>query len=243
MEVKFIKSIIKEAEKISHKNYEVRQKDNNGDLVTNLDVEIEQYLIKQIKQKYPNFDIVSEEFNPNEKTTENCFIIDPIDGTINFANNIPLWGIQIACKKDGETIASAINLPKIDEFYYADKTGAYLNDKKISVREVPIKNAVYSIIGKNSLPSTEKIRKSYSKNHRNFGAACVAFAFMASGRIHGVNFRVEHPWDYEPGMFICKMAGAKVKSEEGFHATAMNQELLDVLEKETALSKSSQIMI
>lgn len=239
MEAEFIKSIAKEVEKISHKNYEVRQKDNDGDLVTNLDIEIEQYLIKQIKQNYPNFDIVSEEFNSNKKITKNCFIIDPIDGTINFANNLPLWGIQIACKKDGETIASAINLPKLNEFYYADKTGAYLNDEKISVREVSIKNAVYSIIGKNSLTSTEKIRKSYSKNHRNFGAACVAFAFMASGRIHGVNFRAEHPWDYEPGLFLCKMAGAKIKSEEGFHAVAMNQEFLDILEKETALSESS----
>ncbi|MDO4741846.1 MAG: inositol monophosphatase [Candidatus Saccharibacteria bacterium] len=243
MEAEFIKSIIKETEKISRKNYEVRQKDKNGDLVTTLDIEIEQYLIKQIKQKYPNFDIVSEEFNSNKKTTENCFIIDPIDGTINFANNIPLWGTQIACKKDGETIASAINLPKINEFYYADKTGAYLNGEKISIREVSIKNVVYSIIGKNSLPSIERMRKSYSKNHRNFGAACVAFAFMASGRIHGVNFRVENPWDYEPGMFICKMAGAKVKSKEGFHAVAMNQEFLNILEKETAFPESSQNML
>ncbi len=239
MEAEFIKSIIKEAEKISRKNYEVRQKDDNGDLVTNLDIEIEQYLIEQIKQNYPNFDIVSEEFNSNKKTTENCFIIDPIDGTINFANDLPLWGIQIACKKDGETIASAINLPKINEFYYADKTGAYLNNKKISIREVPIKNAIYSIIGENSPLSTEKIHKNYSENHRNFGAACAAFAFMASGKIHGVNFRVEHPWDYEPGMFICKMAGAKVKNKENFHAAAMNQEFLDILERETAPQRSS----
>jgi fructose-1,6-bisphosphatase/inositol monophosphatase family enzyme len=58
---------------------------------------------------------------------------------------------------------------------------------------------------------------------------------MASGRLHGVNFRTNRPWDYEPGLFICKMAGAKIKTSEGFHAAAMNQEFLDILEKETAL--------
>lgn len=236
MEVEFIKKIIKEAEKISHKHFEIRQKDNKGDLVTNLDTEIEQYLIKQIKTEYPDYTIVSEEFNPNNPTTDNCFIIDPIDGTVNFANGLPLWGIQIACRKDGKTIASAISLPKINEFYFADETGAYLNNQKISIKEVPIKNTLYSIIGCNSMRDIEKMRN-YSKNHRNLGAMSVAFAFLASGRIHGVNFRVEHPWDYEPGLFLCKMAGAKTKSIKGFHAAAINQEFLDILEKETALQE------
>ena len=236
MEAEFLKKIIKEAEKISQKHFQVYQKDNRGDLVTNLDTEIERYLISQINEKYPDYTIVSEEFNSENSTTENCFIIDPIDGTINFANNLPLWGIQIACRKDGKTIASVISLPRINEFYFADETGAYLNGQKISIKEVPIKNSIYSVVGHNALNATNKMQ-SYSRNHRNFGAICVALAFMASGRIHGVNFRVEHPWDYEPGLFLCKMAGAKTKSVEGFHAAAMNQEFLDILEKETALCK------
>ena len=234
MEIEFLKRIIKEAEQISKKDYEVRPKGEKGDLVTNLDLEIEKYLISQIKENYPDFDIISEEFNTDGKVTDNCFIIDPIDGTINFANNLPIWGTQIACRKNGRTIASVINLPKLHEFYYADESGAYLNDKKISVREVPIKNALYSIIAKNSLPGIIKTY-AYSLNFRNFGAACAAFAFLASGKIHGVNFRVENPWDYEPGLFLCKMAGAKTKSTEGFHSAAMNQEFLDILEEATKL--------
>lgn len=234
MEIDFLKRIIKDAEKLSQKHFEVRQKDDKGDLVTNLDAEIEKYLISEIQKKYPGYTIVSEEFNSNSHTTDNCFIIDPIDGTINFANGLPLWGIQIACRKNGKTIASVIDLPKLGEFYYADETGAYLNDTKISVKEVPIKNSIYSIVGHRGMHATEKMQ-SYSRNHRNLGAICVAFAFMASGKIHGVNFRVEHPWDYEPGLFLCEMAGAVTKSVKGFHAAAMNQEFLDILEKETAL--------
>ena len=234
METEFLKKIIKEAEKISQKHFEIHQKDDKGDLVTNLDIEIEQYLISQIKEHYPGYTSVSEEFNSNNSTTDNCFIIDPIDGTVNFANGLPLWGTQIACRKNGKTIASVINLPKINEFYYADETGAYLNDIKISIKEVPIKNTLYSIVGNNAVQDTEKMRN-YSKNYRNLGSISVAMAFMANGRIHGVNFRVEHPWDYEPGLFLCRMAGAKTKSIKGFHAAAMNQEFLNILEKETAL--------
>lgn len=234
MEAEFIKKIIKEAEKISQKHFEVRQKDDRGDLVTNLDLEIEKYLIDQIKENYPDYTIVSEEFNSNNPTTDNCFIIDPIDGTVNFANGLPLWGTQIACRKNGKTIASAINLPKMNEFYFADETGAYLNGQRLSIKEVPIKNTLYSINGHNSIYGIEKMR-SYSKNYRNFGAMSVAFAFMASSKIHGVNFIEEHPWDYEPGLFLCEMAGAKTKSLKGFHAAAMNQEFLDILEKETAV--------
>ena len=234
MELEFLKRIIKEAEKISQKHFEVHQKDDKGDLVTNLDTEIEKYLIGQISQSYPDYTIVSEEFNSENLPTDNCFIIDPIDGTVNFANGLPLWGIQIACKKGGKVVASVIDLPKANEFYFADETGAYLNDQKISVKEVPIKNTIYSIVGNNAIHDTGKMQK-YSRNHRNFGAICVALAFMASGKIHGVNFRVEYPWDYEPGLFLCKMAGAKTKNIKGFHAAAINQEFLDILEKETAL--------
>lgn len=238
MEIDFLKRIINEANEISKKRFEVYSKGGENDLVTNLDLEIEKYLINEIKETYPDFDIVSEEFNTNGTVTDNCFIIDPIDGTINFANNLPLWGIQVACRKNGKTIASVISFPRINEIYYADETGAYLNDKQISINEVLIKNTLYAIDGNNNLPCMQRMRK-YSSNRRNFGGVCVSMAFVASGRIHGAVFRSDKPWDYEPGLFICKMAGAKIKSIDGFHAAAMNQEFLDILEKETAKKTSA----
>lgn len=232
-ESQFLRDVVKKANNLSTQKFDTINKGGENDLVTNLDLEIERFLIDEIKKQYPNFDIVSEEFNTNNKITENCFVIDPIDGTINFANNLPLWGIQVACIKNGKTIASVISLPRINEFYYADETGAYLNDNKISVNEVPIKKALYAIDGNNNLPSMQRMRK-YSSNRRNFGGVCVSMSFVASGRIHGAVFRSNKPWDYEPGLFICKMAGASVKSIDGFHAAAMNQEFLNILELETA---------
>ena len=232
MEIEFLKEIVKEAEKISERDFEVHQKGELSDLVTNLDLEIEQFLIGKIRENYPDFDIVSEEFNTDGQVTDNCFIIDPIDGTINFANHMPIWGIQIACRKNGETIASVIDLPKLGEFYYADKTGAYMNGERISITEVPLKNAVYAVLASICLPSIVNMFP-YSPNFRNYGATCVAMAFMAAGRIHGVSFRADRPWDYEPGLFLCKMAGAVTRSIPGFHGAAMNEEFLDILEKET----------
>ena len=228
-ETAFLVSMVKEAEAITRQNYEVHQKDDKGDLVTSLDIAVEKFLIDQISERYPGFDIVSEEFHSDGTVTDNCFIIDPIDGTINFANGLHVWGIQIACRKEGKTVASVIDLPDLKEFYHADETGAYLNGQKIHIREVPVKNAVYSIMGKNAISSIGKMT-AYTRNFRNFGAACAAFALMASGRIHGVGFTMDNPWDYEPGLFLCRMAGAVTKSVNGFHATAMTQELLDLLE-------------
>lgn len=231
--IDFLKSIVKEAEEITKSKFDVKSKGGENDLVTTLDLEVESLLIKRIREEYPDFDIVSEEYNTNNQITNNCFIIDPIDGTINFANNLPLWGIQVACVKNGITVASVISLPRINEFYYADETGAYLNGKMIHVNEVPIKNTLYAIDGNNNLPCMQRMRK-YSSNRRNYGGVCVSYSFLAAGRIHGAVFRSDKPWDYEPGLFICKMAGASVKSIKGFHAAAMNDEYLNILELETA---------
>ena len=151
-EIEFLIRIVKEAEKITRNSYEVHQKDDQGDLVTSLDIAVEKYLISQINENYPDFRIVSEEFNSDAAVAENCFIIDPIDGTINFANGLPLWGIQITCRKDGRTVASVIDLPDLEEFYYADDTGAYRNGQKIQIRKVPEKNAVYAVMGKIPFP-------------------------------------------------------------------------------------------
>ena len=229
MEGEFIQRIVREAEKLLSRDFAVYAKGSEGDLVTDADYLVERFLIGKIQTEYPDFAIISEEFNPDAVMSENCFIIDPIDGTKNFANGLPLWGIQVACRKNGETIASVIDLPALKEFYFADKSGAYLNGEKISVREVPILNAFYAVIGGDVIEAATRMQK-YGSTHRVFGAACVAFAFLAAGKMHGVSFRAENPWDYEPGLFLAKQAGAAVKSEPGFHAAAMNEEFLKILE-------------
>ncbi len=232
-ELKFMIDIVEKAACFLDEKVEVRTKGGETDLVTNLDVKIEKFLINEIKKTYPTFDIVSEEENSQKQVTKNCFIIDPIDGTINFANNLPLFAIQMACVKNGKTVASVLNFPKINELYYADKDGAFLNGEQISVKVVPIKNTLYAIDGTNRLPAIVRMRK-HSVSMRNFGGVCVSMAFVASGRIHGAVFRSDKVWDYEPGIFLAKMAGAATLSISGFHCAAMNEEFLNILKLETA---------
>lgn len=227
--IEFLKQIVMDASKIITDDFEVNAKGSRNDLVTTFDFAVEKYLIEQINKHYPTFTIVSEEYNNENQESENCFIIDPIDGTINFANKIPFWGIQVACKVNGEICAAVIYLPRINELFWADKTGAYLNDKKISVSKYSnLKNAVYSLNGKNSNLVEEKIKnKLYSK--RLFGACCISFAYVACGRIHAEYFGNNTPWDYEPGIYIAKQAGAFIINKNNVHVACSTEELADLM--------------
>jgi len=226
----FLIKISQEASDLINDEFKINQKGDAADLVTNLDIEVEEFLIKRITEEYPSFSIVSEEKNSDHSITENCFVIDPIDGTINFANRLPLWGIQIACISNFKEIAAVIYLPKMNELFSADTNGAYLNDRKIAINVVPIKNTLYSIDGTNNLPIMEKMRP-FSSGRRNLGAVCVSMAFVSCGRLHGALFRSDKPWDYAPGLFIAKMAGATICDESGFHGAAMNGEFLNILKE------------
>lgn len=232
--IEFLKKTVLSASKLITDDFKVDKKGDDYDLITNLDLEVEKYIINTIKNEYPDYDIVSEEFNSSKNISNNCFTIDPIDGTINFANSIPLWGIQVACIKNGNPVAAVIYLPKFNELYYADEKGAYLNNKEIKIKEVPIKNAIYVIEGNHSEEKNIKIIKKMYKNAKNqriLGSMCVSFSYMAKGIINGVVFDADRPWDYMPGIYICEKAGAKIKNNKDFHAAAMNEEFLNILEE------------
>ena len=207
---------------------EVFQKGEN-DLVTNFDFKVEKYLIKQIKENFPNFDIISEESNPNGKLTENCFVINPIDGTINFANNFPLWAIQLACVKNRKTCAAVIYVPKLNELFYADEGGAFLNGNKITVSNFPKEKIIFANEGKDRVLYNIEISKSIP-HIRSTGSAAISFAFVAAGRFGANLFTRDNLWDYIPGTYICKMAGAKIIDKKDCHIAASSLDYAKFLE-------------
>ena len=154
----FLIRLVKEASLLITDDMHVKAKDDKGDLVTNFDYEIEKYMIENIKREYPDFSIISEEFNSKNELTENCFTIDPIDGTINFANGIPLWAIQVACIREGKTVAAVIYMPKFNELYSADENGAFLNGNSIHVNNLDIKHGLYNVEGPGKLLGQFKMR-------------------------------------------------------------------------------------
>lgn len=241
-ELKFLIDTVKEASKLITEEFEVKAKDNKGDLVTNFDYEVEQFIMNAIKKEYPDFNIVSEEFNTDVGLTDNCFTIDPIDGTINFAHNIPLWAIQVACIKDGKTCAAVIYLPKLQELYYADENGAFLNDKKISVNKMTIDRGLYTVEGPGNVLGEYKMRN-VNRNYRDFHCAAVNFAFVASGKLSATNFVWDTLWDYIPGQFIVEKAGGVIYNDTKMHIAANSKEFLKAMLDNSSIESDKQLTI
>ncbi len=122
-------------------NYEkVQYKKNHLDVVTDIDRESEARIIRHIQQVFPEHAILSEENQSIDKDfsvisqAEYCWIVDPIDGTVNFVHDEPYYSVSIGIVKNGEPIAGVIYDPNRDELFSAGRgIGAYLNGKKVQV--------------------------------------------------------------------------------------------------------------
>lgn len=231
-DLKFLIDVVKSASLLINDEFKIKAKDDKGDLVTNFDYEIEKFIIEKIKDNYPEFSIISEEYNSKEGLTDNCFTIDPIDGTINFAHNIPLWGIQVACIRNKKTCVAVIYLPKLNELYYADENGAFMNDKPISVNKFEIDKGIYTVEGPEKYLAQSKMIE-ISRHSRDFYCAAVNFAWVACGKLSATNFVWDTLWDYIPGQFIVEKAGGVIYNSERTHIASNSKEFLNIL-KETS---------
>jgi len=241
-DLKFLIDVVKGASLLITDEFEINAKGNNGDLVTNFDFEIEKYIIDKIKQNYPDFSVVSEEYNREKELTDNCFTVDPIDGTINFAHNIPLWGIQVACIRDKKTCAAVIYIPKMNELFYADENGAYLNDEPINVNSFDSRKGLYSVEGPNRLSGQVKM-KQINPHCRDFFCAAINYAWVACGRLSATIFRKDSLWDYVPGQYIVEKAGGVIYNDNGAHIAANNNEFLQVIKDTASLNNDEKVIV
>lgn len=236
-DLKYLIKIVKKSSKLITDKFVINAKDKNNDLVTNFDIEIEKCLINNLKRKYPTFKIVSEEFNSNQTADLNYFTIDPIDGTINFAHGLPIWGIQVAMVKEGQTCASVLYFPKLNQIYYADKTGAYCNGKLLDLSKYnqtskPLIDQIY--LEKEQL-FFEEFTKDIPNNLkarilRKFYCASASFCLTSIGAIGAFIFAKDLPWDYTPGLYLVERAnGATIKFQHNnktYYIAAVNNEIL-----------------
>ena len=154
VEKSVISAILDYADKLQRKNtdgFKTEEKDGR-DIVTDADKQIENFCISLIKKRFPNDGVISEEsFADTVLPNKGRFwIIDPLDGTWNFACGIPAFAIQIAFAVDGEIVLSAINVPfglHGREKYFAQKgEGAYMNGKRIfAKKQTEIKRAIVAV--------------------------------------------------------------------------------------------------
>ena len=229
-ELKYLIDIVKDASNLITPSFQVKAKGNNGDLVTNFDLEIENFIIDKLKEKYPNFDIISEEYNSDKELTDNCFVIDPIDGTVNFANNIPIWAIQVAMIKEKNTIASVIYAPKLNELYYADNSGAYLNNEKIKVNNLNTYDGLYVLDGAYKFDIQQRIIDE-NPHLKCYYCAALEYAWVASGRLSGMAFLKDTLWDYVPGEYLVKQAGGTIYNEKELHIATNDENFLSMIKR------------
>jgi len=220
-----------------------------GDFVTSADLNSEKTIIKILQKAYPKIEIMSEETNPetNLNKHEKKWIIDPLDGTLNFIHGLPHFAISIALMVKEELISGVIYDPIKDELFWAEKgVGAFLNDKRIRVSaRNQLKNALVSTgipwkgmesSHKNYLKILENIMKN-SSGIRRYGSASLDLAYVAAGRYDAFwEFNLK-TWDIAAGALLVKEAGGHVgniNKNENFLYTgniyACNNDLIDQLE-------------
>lgn len=134
----FFLSVLEGATKIAllyfGKTNEIEKGYDNNQVLTAADLEIGTYIINRVKQAYPAYNIIDEEAGVIDNKSEYTFVIDPIDGTSNFANGLPHYATMFGLLHNGKSIAGGISLPGFNEIYYAESgKGTWLNGNRIHV--------------------------------------------------------------------------------------------------------------
>ena len=182
-----------------------------SDFVTNADIKAEKIIIDELTKSRKNYSILSEENGSKKnKDIDNVWIIDPIDGTINFLHGVPHFAISIALKSNNEIVSGLIYDPIKDEMFYAEKNnGAYFNNKRIRVSKR--KKIEECLFASGEIDNENIKQKTNAKlKTRKSGSAALDMAYVASGRYDGYFQKNLNLWDIAAGIIIVKEAGGQV---------------------------------
>jgi myo-inositol-1(or 4)-monophosphatase len=207
-----------------------------GDFVTSADKRTEKILIDELQKAHPEYGIVTEEAGIINKTNKkNRWIIDPIDGTLNFLNGVPQFAISIGYEENGEIKCGVIFNPILNEMFCAEKgNGAYLNNGRIRVSNKKKINDALLVTGGPAGASkikdkifSEYIKISNNVSHvRKFGSAALDMAYVACGRFDGFWQRELKYWDIAAGIIILKEAGGLVDFFENDASSPLKKNVL-----------------
>tara|TARA_Y100000310_G_scaffold345455_1_gene465188 strand:+ start:2567 stop:3337 length:771 start_codon:yes stop_codon:yes gene_type:complete len=241
-EIEVAKKACVEAGKIAMKyfqgNFTVTKK-GKIDLVTNADLECEQKIKKVIAAEYPTHSFLGEE-EGKVGSDKNLWIIDPIDGTTNFAHGIDNFSHSVALVRDNEVICGVVYNPVQKKMFTAAKgQGAFLNGKKIVVSKT--EKLIDSVIVTGFPYDDGELRASAvgsikslvgnCQGIRRFGSAALDFCFVAQGVFDGYYEYFLNPWDVAAGFLIAKEAGAKITDINGNDTTINSRHFIVTNEK------------
>ena len=227
-ELKAMIDAVISASKIITDDFIVENKGDRGDLVTTYDFAVEKHIITVLNAQFPDFDIISEEFNSDKGLTENCFIIDPIDGTVNFAHGLPCWVIQVGCIKNGKHHASLVYAPRFNEMYAGDKDGMFLNNTPVTLQNTSIRSSIFVMDSKNKSSVIKEVSK-HIPHTRVPGSVGLDFALVSAGKAIATAYINNNIWDYLPGLMLVEFAGGYVIDQKDMHIAANNKDTLKLI--------------
>jgi len=219
-----VKAGAAELSRFFNKSFVVSNKEGINNLVTEADHASEKAILDVIKKEFPGHYILSEEAGEIIQDSSYKWIIDPIDGTVNFAHSIPLCCVSIAVEYNGEIVLASVYNPIMNELFFAEKgKGSTLNDKQIRVsKKQNVMNAclvtgfpyTYLDAPNGPLQIFEKlIRKGVPV--RRPGSAATDLCWVAAGRFDGFYEHKLQAWDSAGGYLIVEEAGGKVTDFKG----------------------------
>jgi myo-inositol-1(or 4)-monophosphatase len=199
------------------------------DLVTEADLASEKLIIERISSYYPRHSILAEESGVTDSVTivpgksDWRWIVDPLDGTTNYAHGYPCFCVSIALERAGNIEIGVIYDPNRDELFAAERgQGVTLNDRRIRVSEVEHLNSAMLCTG---FPYNVRERSNFARDFSNFtmnaqavrrdGSAAIDLAYVACGRFDGFWEDGLNPWDSAAGVLLIQEAGGLVTDFEG----------------------------
>ena len=194
------------------------------DLVTEADLASEKFVTTAINKKFPEHSILAEEEAAHERSSDLRWVVDPLDGTTNYAHNFPFYCVSIALEYRGEIVVGAIFDPERKEMFNAFKGGgAFLNGKRMKVSpETKLERSLLATgfpydIGTSNNDNLRHFRRFMKKSRavRRAGSAALDLCYLACGRFDGFWELKLHPWDTAAGEIMVEEAGGKVTDFQG----------------------------
>lgn len=213
---------------MAHFGREMRvEKKGAIDLVTEIDLQIERDFRAMIAQRFPGHVVLGEEFSTAEdraRTAEFCWVLDPVDGTTNFAHGLPIFCSSLALEINGEAVVGAVYDPNRKELFTAQRdTGAWLNGAPLRVSSAG--TLLDSLLVTGFHYSIQKDPEELlglfgefitrARAVRRLGSAAIDLCYVAAGRFDGFWEQKLQPWDVAAGALIVQEAGGLVTTASG----------------------------
>ena len=217
------------------KTLDIEFKTNESNLVTQIDKASEKRIIEYVKKEFPTHGILAEESGASKNTSEYLWVIDPLDGTTNFAHGFPIFSVSIGVQKNGLTLAGVVYDVMQNIVYSAESgNGAYANNKRINVspndklqRALLVTGFPYNIAEnpENAFERFIALTKA-SRGMRRLGSAAIDFCYVATGVFDGFWEVYLHPWDICAGKLILEEAGGIVTGFRGERIDIFSNKIL-----------------